>query len=206
MSTFEIVHTGQSMAQDVLQDASLIPTLTTSYIPAQPTLEIAAKDGLKWGAGDGGGSNGGGNSGRQRNGGRGVIVIPDNTGKGVLIGMLSAFGSAALVGLIIAVVYFFRYTNRGRILLDRFGRPGEFDDEQQFLREGEDAVAEMDESQRAEYLRAKGMYQSAGGAAHCDANESYSFRTSEPTRVTTNRYFSITISCYTRERSFSMGV
>ncbi len=70
--------------------------------------------------------------------------------------MLSAFGSAALIGLIIATVYFLRYTNRGRILLDRIGRPGEFDDEQQFLREEEDAMAEMDEMQRAEYLRAKG--------------------------------------------------
>lgn len=79
-----------------------------------------------------------------------------STGKGILIGMLSAFGSAALVGLIIAIVYFFRYTNQGRILLDRISRPGEFDDEQTFLREEEDALAEMDDLQRAEYFRAKG--------------------------------------------------
>lgn len=79
-----------------------------------------------------------------------------STGKGILIGMLSAFGSAALVALIIATVYFFRYTNQGRIFLDRIGRPGEYDDEQQFLREEEDAMAEMDDLQRAEYLRAKG--------------------------------------------------
>lgn len=70
--------------------------------------------------------------------------------------MLSAFGSAALVALIIGIIYFFRYTTRGRILLDRIGRPGEFDDEQQLLREEEEAVAEMDESQRAEHARAKG--------------------------------------------------
>ena len=80
-----------------------------------------------------------------------------STGKGILIGMLSAFGSAALVCLMIAAAYFFRYTQRGRIFLDRISRPGEFDDEQQFLREEEDAVAHMDEIHRAEYLRAKGM-------------------------------------------------
>ncbi|OQN97832.1 Protein SSH4 [Cryoendolithus antarcticus] len=78
-----------------------------------------------------------------------------STGKGILIGILSAFGSAAFIGLIIAAVYFFRYTNRGRILLDRFGRPGEYDDEQAFLREEEDALAAMDEGRRGEYARAK---------------------------------------------------
>jgi hypothetical protein len=80
----------------------------------------------------------------------------NSTGKGILIGMLSAFGSAALVGIIIAIVYFFRYTGRGRILLDRMSRPGEYDDEQAFLREEEEALEEMDDMQKAEYLRAKG--------------------------------------------------
>lgn len=80
----------------------------------------------------------------------------NSTGRGIIIGMLSAFGSAALVAIIAAIVYFFRYTSRGRILLDRMGRPGEFDDEQQFLREEEEALAEMDDLQRAEYHRAKG--------------------------------------------------
>ena len=80
----------------------------------------------------------------------------NSTGKGILIGMLSAFGSAALVGIIIAIVYFFRYTGRGRILLDRMSRPGEYDDEQAFLREEEEAMEEMDDMQKAEYLRAKG--------------------------------------------------
>ncbi|EME48026.1 hypothetical protein DOTSEDRAFT_69830 [Dothistroma septosporum NZE10] len=83
----------------------------------------------------------------------------NSTGKGILIGMLSAFGSAALVGIIIAVVYFFRYTNRGRIFLDRINRPGEFDDEQSFLREEEDALAEMSDLERAEYFRAKAFVQ-----------------------------------------------
>lgn len=79
-----------------------------------------------------------------------------STGKGILIGMVSAFGSAAVVGLIIAVIYFFRYTSRGQIFLDRIGRPGEYDDEQAFLREEEEALEEMDDLQRATYLRAKG--------------------------------------------------
>ncbi|KAF2154096.1 SPRY-domain-containing protein [Myriangium duriaei CBS 260.36] len=82
-----------------------------------------------------------------------------STGKGILIGMLSAFGSAALIALVLAIVYFFRFTTRGRILLDRLGRPGEFDDEQAFLREEEEALEEMDDLQRQEYLRAKAFVQ-----------------------------------------------
>ena len=81
----------------------------------------------------------------------------DSTGKGILIGMLSAFGSALLVALIFALIYFFRYTNRGRILLDRMGRPGEYDDEQAFAKEEAEALENMDDISRSEYLRAKGM-------------------------------------------------
>ncbi|KAI9701026.1 MAG: Rsp5p-dependent ubiquitination, sorting of cargo proteins at the multivesicular body [Candelina mexicana] len=82
-----------------------------------------------------------------------------STGKGILIGMLSAFGSAALVALIFGIIYFFRYTNRGRIILDRIGRPGEYDDEQAFAREEAEALEEMDDIQRAEYERAKAFAQ-----------------------------------------------
>ncbi|KAH0547944.1 Rsp5p-dependent ubiquitination, sorting of cargo proteins at the multivesicular body, partial [Trichoglossum hirsutum] len=78
-----------------------------------------------------------------------------STGKGILIGMLSAFGSAFLVLVIVSIVYFFKYTIRGRIILDRIGRPGEYDDEQAFAREEAEALEEMDELQRTEYLRAK---------------------------------------------------
>ena len=81
-----------------------------------------------------------------------------STGKGILIGMLSAFGSAAFVVLIFAIFYFFRYTNRGRILIDRFGRPGEYDDEQALAREEADALEDMDDLERGEYLRAKGVF------------------------------------------------
>ncbi len=71
--------------------------------------------------------------------------------------MLSAFGSAAFVVLVFAIFYFFRYTGRGKIFLSRIGRPGEYDDEQAYAREEADALDEMDDLQRVEYLRAKGM-------------------------------------------------
>jgi hypothetical protein len=79
-----------------------------------------------------------------------------STINGVVIGLLSSFGSAILIALIFIVVYFFKYTAGGRILLDRIGRPGEYDDEQAFLREEAEALEEMDDLQRTEYLRAKG--------------------------------------------------
>jgi len=87
-----------------------------------------------------------------------VININDggSTGRGILIGILSAFGSAGVAVLVLTIFFFFRYTNRGRILLDRIGRPGEFDDEQAFAKEEADALETMDELQKAEYLRAKG--------------------------------------------------
>jgi hypothetical protein len=75
---------------------------------------------------------------------------------GIIIGLLSSFGSAILIALIVLVIYFFRYTNSGRIFLDRLGRPGEYDDEQAFAKEEADALESMDDMQRTEYLRAKG--------------------------------------------------
>lgn len=93
-----------------------------------------------------------------------IINITSNdgsTGKGILIGMLSAFGSAALVVLVFAIFYLFRHTNRGRILLERLGRPGEYDDEQALAREEAEALEGMDDLRRIEYLRAKGTLQSS---------------------------------------------
>ncbi|KAJ4407657.1 Protein ssh4 [Gnomoniopsis sp. IMI 355080] len=74
---------------------------------------------------------------------------------GVVIGLLSSLGSALLIGLIFVLIYFFKYTNSGRILLDRIGRPGEYDDEQAFAKEEAEALETMDDMQRSEYLRAK---------------------------------------------------
>ncbi|KAH8664139.1 SPRY-domain-containing protein [Xylariales sp. PMI_506] len=78
---------------------------------------------------------------------------------GVFIGLLSSFGSAILIAIVFLVVYFFRYTSSGRIFLDRIGRPGEYDDEQAFLREETEALETMDDMQRTEYLRAKAFIQ-----------------------------------------------
>lgn len=78
-----------------------------------------------------------------------------STGKGILIGILSAFGSAAVAVLILLIFFFFKYTRRGRIILDRIGRPGEYDDEQAFAREEAEALETMDDISRSEYLRAK---------------------------------------------------
>jgi hypothetical protein len=82
-----------------------------------------------------------------------------STGKGILIGILSAFGSAAIAFVVLAIFFFFKYTRRGRIMLDRIGRPGEYDDEQAFLREEEAALETMDDLTRSEYLRAKAFIQ-----------------------------------------------
>jgi hypothetical protein len=80
----------------------------------------------------------------------------DSTVNGVVIGLLSSFGSAILIAFIFLIVYFFKYTSSGRILLDRIGRPGEYDDEQAFNREEEAYLEEVSEGERTEYLRAKG--------------------------------------------------
>ncbi|RMZ78363.1 hypothetical protein DV738_g3846, partial [Chaetothyriales sp. CBS 135597] len=90
-----------------------------------------------------------------------AISVTDggSTGRGILIGLLSAFGSAGFIVLVLAVFFFLRFTQRGRILLDRFGRPGEFDDEQAFAREEAEALESMDDLQRVEYLRAKAFVQ-----------------------------------------------
>ncbi|KAI0150298.1 ssh-4 [Xylariaceae sp. FL1272] len=79
---------------------------------------------------------------------------------GIVIGLLSSFGSAIVVALIFLVIYFFRHTTSGRIFLDRIGRPGEYDDEQAFAREEAEALETMDDMQRTEYLRAKAFIQS----------------------------------------------
>ncbi|KAK4241139.1 hypothetical protein C8A03DRAFT_41436 [Achaetomium macrosporum] len=74
---------------------------------------------------------------------------------GIVIGLLSSFGSAILILCIFLAFYFFRFTASGRIFLDRIGRPGEYDDEQEFAREEAEALETMDDLQRTEYLRAK---------------------------------------------------
>lgn len=121
-------------------------TFSTSFIPPAPTPFITTSAPAGW-------------PDVAHEGTNIVINIQGNdgsTGKGILIGMLSAFGSAGFVVLIFLAFYFFKYTNRGRIILDRIGRPGEYDDEQAWAREEAEALEEMDDLQRAEYMRAKG--------------------------------------------------
>ena len=74
-----------------------------------------------------------------------------------MIGIFSVLGAAGFCLIIAAIVYYFRYTQQGRIFLDRLSRPGEYDDEQQFAKEEAEALEEMDDIQRTEYMRAKGM-------------------------------------------------
>jgi hypothetical protein len=76
---------------------------------------------------------------------------------GMIIGLVSSLASIILIGAIIFVFWATGCAGNGRILLDRFGRPGEFDDEQAFAREEAEALETMDEMTRTEYLRAKGM-------------------------------------------------
>lgn len=79
-----------------------------------------------------------------------------STAKGIMIGVFSVLGAAGFCFLVFAIVYYFRYTQQGRVFLDRITRPGEYDDEQQFAKEEAEALEEMDDLQRTEYLRAKG--------------------------------------------------
>lgn len=112
-----------------------------------------------------------------------------STSKAMLIGVLSAFGSTLFVLIILGLVYFLRYTSKGRILLDKFGRPGEYDDEQAFAKEEAEALEDMDDIQRAEYMRAKGR--ALGTQPRCSKVRLLtilSFHRSESARVRTDRH------------------
>ncbi|KAF1998346.1 SPRY domain-containing protein [Amniculicola lignicola CBS 123094] len=90
------------------------------------------------------------------------IMQYDNIGptaRGIMIGIFSVLGAAGLVLIMVAIVYYFKYTQQGRIFLDRITRPGEYDDEQQFAKEEAEALEEMDDLQRIEYMRAKAFVQ-----------------------------------------------
>ncbi|SPN98805.1 probable Protein ssh-4 [Cephalotrichum gorgonifer] len=78
---------------------------------------------------------------------------PDTAGI-ILVGLISSFVSAGLIALVIVTVYFYR-TSSSTGWLDFLTRPGEFDDEQAFIREEAEALENMDDMQRTEYFRAK---------------------------------------------------
>lgn len=82
-----------------------------------------------------------------------------STAKGIMIGIFSVLAAAGVCLIVIALVYYLRYTAHGRIFLDRIARPGEYDDEQQFAKDEADALEHMDDLQRTEYMRAKAFVQ-----------------------------------------------
>jgi predicted PurR-regulated permease PerM len=131
-------------------------TLTTSLLPSTPTLETLPLDPEPNIQALLSSQNAVFQTVPQQNGVR-IERSSGSTLNGVVIGLASSFGSAILIAFIFLIVYFFRYTSSGRILLDRIGRPGEYDDEQAYAREEAEALEEMDDLQRTEYLRAKGI-------------------------------------------------
>jgi len=130
------------------------------------------------------------------------------TAKGIMIGIFSVLGAAGFVLILAIIVYYFRYTQQGRIFLDRITRPGEYDDEQQFAKEEAEALEEMDDIQRTEYLRAKGMPPNKPFIVPVVEYSltRYSLCASQPARIRADRYFPITVLGDTRERSIRMGI
>ena len=115
---------------------------------------------------------------------QGTMGDLSSTVKGIMIGIFSVLGAAGFVLIVAAVVYYFRYTQQGRIFLDRLSRPGEYDEEQQFAKEEAEALEDMDDIQRTEYLRAKGTIidlSHSGAPLTC-----YSLHPSQPARIRPN--------------------
>lgn len=133
----------------------------------------------------------------------------NNALNGVVIGLLSSFGSAILLAFVFLAIYFFRYTSSGRIFLDRIGRPGEYDDEQAFAKEEAEALETMDDMARTEYLRAKGMRRrcySYPSVAILLMSLPGSIYIREPSRITTNRHLTIAIPRYPGKGRIGVGV
>ncbi|KAF2011135.1 SPRY-domain-containing protein [Aaosphaeria arxii CBS 175.79] len=130
--------------------ASLPTTLSRSYLPIEhapsshPNIVFATSEGTQ----------------RSFNEPVRIHYQPlSSTAKGIMIGIFSVLGAAGFCLILAAIVYYFRYTQQGRIFLDRITRPGEYDDEQQFAKEEAEALEEMDDMERMEYLRAKAFVQ-----------------------------------------------
>ncbi|KAM5371033.1 hypothetical protein ACJZ2D_008230 [Fusarium nematophilum] len=85
----------------------------------------------------------------------GFSSSPSSAFTGVVIGLVSSFGSIILIALVIFIFWVSGCASTGRIILDRLGRPGEYDDEQAFARDEAEALEVMDDMSRQEYLRAK---------------------------------------------------
>jgi hypothetical protein len=81
--------------------------------------------------------------------------LEDGLNMPLLVGLVSTLGSILVLTFFFAILYFLFYTRQGRILLHR-GRPGEYDDEQAFLREEEEGLQHMDDIARISYLQSRG--------------------------------------------------
>lgn len=89
-----------------------------------------------------------------------VRIQTESTMNGVVIGLLSSFGSAALICCVAGLIYWLKYTSSGRIMLDQIGRVGgAYDDAEAYAKEEAEALEEMDDLQRSEYFRAKAFIQ-----------------------------------------------
>jgi hypothetical protein len=122
-----------------------------------------------------------------------------------MIGVLSVLAAAFLVSIVALIVYYFRYTQQGRIFLDRITRPGEYDDEQQFAKEEAEALEEMDDIQRSEYLRAKGSLATIPTPLFLALTPD-SLCASKSTRIRPDRYLVVAVLGNTREGCVCMGV
>lgn len=131
-----------------------------------------------------------------------------STAKGIMIGIFSVLGAAGVCLIIAAIVYYFRYTSQGRIFLDRITRPGEYDDEQQFAKEEAEALEEMDDIQRTEYMRAKGIVFMLPRKAKCKEVllTFHSFCPSQSSRICANRYLAFTILGHSRKGCVCLGI
>ncbi|ODV91682.1 hypothetical protein CANCADRAFT_11440, partial [Tortispora caseinolytica NRRL Y-17796] len=68
--------------------------------------------------------------------------------------IITLVATAGTACILVLVVMFFT-SSTGRILLGNLALPGEYDDEQAFLRDEEEALEEMDDISRSNYLQAR---------------------------------------------------
>lgn len=76
---------------------------------------------------------------------------------GIIIGLLLLFGLVIVIFCVFFIIYYFKYIFLGCIFFDWIGCFGEYDDEQVFVWEEVEVLEMMDDMQRMEYLRVKGM-------------------------------------------------
>ena len=92
-------------------------------------------------------------------------------------------------------------------MLNRIGRPGEYDDEQAYAREEADALDNMDDLQRVEYLRAKGnAWERISIIIDVLKIVARSFHPGKSSRDPSNRHLVIAVPGNPREGSVRLGI